>query len=209
MNYLIVEGIMDVAFVKYICLKNSFISSFDDFQKIKNEYLYNNLTIINLGGQDNLLKKLKFLKLGEDRISRIGIIQDADDDFKESKANIENAIEDSRIDKEKIKIFLTPNNKDLGDLEILLLSTIKDNNIIKCFEPYQECLEKNNHIYEKVLNKGQVYAYTMYSQKGENFHKPQNSFMYKYKENYIDTGLWNLSHPNFKPITNFILQIFK
>jgi hypothetical protein len=212
--YLLVEGITDIAFVKYICYQNDITKNFDDFKKKKNYYTFNNLVLINLDGQDNLKKELEYLKDEELEISKIAIIQDADNDFQESLNNINNAIKESKINQEKKlisqdNIFLTPNNKDLGDLETLLLSTIKNNDIVQCFEHYKKCLQKNSKIYEKALNKGQVYAYTMYSQSGKDLHKPQDLFMYKYDKEYRDTKLWNLKKDEFKPIENFVLKILK
>lgn len=208
-KYLLVEGVTDVAFIKYICLVKNIINNFNDFIKTKNEYNFNNLIIVDLGGQDNLNKFLERLKSKEIKISKIGIIQDADNNFEKSKENIENAIQNSKIDKNKIDIFLTPNNQDKGDLETLLLSTIKNNNIIECFDDYKKCLLRNDEIHPKALNKGQVYAYTMYSQKGENLYKTQDSFMYKKKKEYYDTKLWDLEKEEFKPIIKFVENIFE
>lgn len=208
-KYLLVEGVTDVAFIKYICFKNNITKNFNDFEKIKNEYKYKNFIIVDLKGQDNLNKFLISLNKKIVKISQVAIIQDADNDFDRSIENINDAINSSNIDKNKIKYFLTPNNKDTGDLETLLLSTIQSNDIMQCFDEYKECLLKNNSIYSKALNKGQVYAYTMYSQKGENLHKPQDSFMYKLDNKYVDTNLWDLGKDEFKHIIEFVLEIFK
>jgi len=208
-KYLLVEGVTDVAFIKYICFKNNITKNFDDFEKTKNEYKFKDFIIVDLQGQDNLNKFLIRLNEKIVKISQIYIMQDADDDFEISMENINSSIQNSKIDKSVIKTFLTPNNKDLGNLETLLLSTIEDNNIVKCFDGYKECLLENNNIYSKALNKGQVYAYTMYSQKGENLHKPQDSFMYKFDNKYVDSKLWDLNKKEFKPIIAFVLEIFK
>ncbi|MEA3498612.1 MAG: DUF3226 domain-containing protein [Campylobacterota bacterium] len=208
-KYLLVEGVTDVALVKYICYQNGITNKFDDFIKSGNQYKFNDFIIINLKGQDNLENELNYLKDEEVEIEQIFIIQDADDDFSKSLDSIVDVVDKSNIDDSKIKYFLTPNNKDTGDLETLLLSTIQSNDIIQCFGGYKECLLKNNSIYSKALNKGQVYAYTMYSQKGENLHKPQDSFMHKFDTKYVDTNLWDLEKDEFKPIIKFILEIFK
>lgn len=208
-KYLLVEGITDIAFVKYICFQKGITNNFDDFRKSKNQYIFDDLVLINLDGQSNLEKELVYLKDEEIEIYQIGIIQDADDDFEKSIKSIKDAIDKSKIDNNKIEYFLTPNDKDLGDLETMLLSTIPDNNIVKCFEPYKKCLQSNNEIYEKALNKGQVHAYTMYSQAGKDLHKPHNSFMYKFEGKYIDTKLWDLNKKEFQPIISFIEDIFK
>ena len=215
MRFLLVEGVTDVAFVKYICFKNNITKNFNDFKVQKSKiskieiYKSTNLNIINIKGQDNLEYTLnKIIKPTIPKIKSLAIIQDADDDYDKSEMNIKIAITNSKIDESKISYFLTPNNKDNGDLETLLLSTIKDNDIVKCFDSYKKCLEEKEDIHQKALNKGQVYAYTMYSQKGENLHKPHNSFIYKKETNYEDTKLWDLEKKEFQPIIKFIKEIF-
>ncbi|MFT5659428.1 MAG: hypothetical protein ACI9TV_000044 [Sulfurimonas sp.] len=205
-KYLLVEGITDVAFVKYVCLKNNRIENFNDFEKNGKEYTFHNLVIVNMNGQGNLDIELSFLKDQDAKIEKIAIIEDADDDFKKSQEDIELSIKKSKIDSSKINYFLTPNNKDLGNLETLLLSTVQENNIVGCFSDYKKCLLKGHEIYPKALNKGQVYSYTMYSQSGKDLHKPQDSFISKKNE---DTGLWDLTRPEFQVIIKFILESFK
>ena len=209
-KYILVEGITDVAFIKYVCLINGISQKFDDFTKTGNTYKFNNLHIINLNGENNLFKKgLNYLESREAEISKIYIIQDADKIPEDSQNYIEEEIKKSSINRDKIKTFLTPNNKDKGDLETLLLSTIKTNNIVECFNDYKKCLLSKQEVHPKALNKGQVYAYTMYSQKGENLHKPQDSFMFKKDAQFIDTQLWDLEKEEFQPIIKFILEIFQ
>lgn len=216
MRYLLVEGITDVKFIQYVCFKKNITNKFNDFEKQNSKdskidiYKYNDLYIINIKGQDRLkYTLLNILNPLTSKIKKIAIIQDADNDFKKSEIAMTNAIKTSKIDKSKISYFLTPNNKDLGDLETLLLSTIKYNNIVKCFDEYKKCLQEKDTIHPKALNKGQVYAYTMYSQRGENLHKPQHSFMFEKDSTYIDTNLWNIEKEEFKPITDFILEVFQ
>ena len=210
MKYLLLEGITDVAFVKYICCNKDITNNFDDFEKENNEYKYKDLVIVDLQGQDKLEKFLKRLNKKIVKISKIGIIQDADDNFEKSKIDIEDAIKNSKINNANIEYFLTPNNKENGDLETLFISTInKDNSILKCFESYAECLSKKNDVHEKALNKGKVYAYTMYSQSGENLYKPQDSFINKKNKQDQDTKLWDLSQSEFQPFIDFVSKIFK
>lgn len=209
MRYLIVEGVTDVALIKYISLKQGITQKFNDFKQEKEIYRYKDLFIINLAGQGNLKKFLKeSLSSTIHKINKVGIIQDSDDDFKDSLNDVRKAIENAELKKEledkKIEIFLTPNNQDRGDLETLLISTIEDNSIFECFDQYSECLQKDNEIYPKAINKGKVHAYTMYSQKGENLYKPMQSFIHKDE----DTSLWNIEHPNFKPIIDFVVKVF-
>jgi len=218
MKYLIVEGITDVALVKYICFKNNITTKFNEFQLLKSkdsqieiyEIRDKNIYIINTKGEKKLKFALEILKPEERDIDKIGIIQDSDKDFQKSKENIEKAIEDSNIDKAKIEIFLTPNNKDLGDLETLLLSTLDKENIpqLQCFQDYKSCLNEHINIDTKAIDKGELYSYTMFSKDGKDYFTPQNSFMYKKNKKYYDTELWNLEKSEFYPIINFISRIF-
>ena len=209
-HYLLVEGVTDVSLVEYICHTKLNID-FSDFKKKKggakvDTYEYKDFAIIDLKGQNNLLYVLTDIIFPEQqKVKTIGIIQDADDDFNASEQLIKQAILSSKIPSGKIQYFLTPNNQDTGDLETLLLSTIaKSNKIIDCFDDYKTCLEKHQTVHQKALNKGQVYAYTMYSQAGANLYKPQDSFIYDNQ----DTGLWDLNNKKFKPIIDFVLDIF-
>jgi hypothetical protein len=211
MRYLIVEGITDVAFIKYICLKEEIIEKFNDFKQ-KNEQIYkfNDLTIINIQGQNNLEKALSIIQQDIGEIKKIGIIQDADNNFVESKENIEIAINNSKIDKNKISYFLTPNNADVGNLETLLLSTLETNEIpqLKCFTDYKNCLGKNLDLATKAMDKAELYSYTMFFENGKNRYTPQNSFMYKKNKKYLDIGLWNINKIEFKQFIDFIKTVF-
>lgn len=229
MRYLIVEGITDVSLVKYICVQKKITDKFNEFELQKSRIkvdekreveieLYvnsiKNLTIINATGQNNLEIILReIIRPMEIKVDRVGIIQDADNDFSLSLDTIKNAIDNSGIDEHKINreqdIFLMPDNKNIGDLETLLLSTIEGTTIVNCFDSYKQCLQSDQEIHPKALNKGQVYAYTMYSQSGKNLYKPQDSFMHKKNKKYQDTGLWDINKDEFKPIVDFVVNTFK
>lgn len=212
MKYLLVEGITDVSLIKYICLKNRLTSSYNDFKKLKSDsrvdtYRFGEIYIIDLKGQTNLEYVVQeILSPLDSKIKEIGIIQDADNSFESSKVYIENIINNSSIDKVKFSYFLTPNNQENGNLETLLLSTINVNNtILSCFDNYKGCLLKDNAIFPKALDKGKLYAYTMYSQSGQNLYKPHDSFI----NEETDTNLWDISHPNFKQLIKFIVDLLK
>ena len=209
-RYLLVEGITDVALVKYICVKNDITEMFNDFKENKNYHVFNNLVIVNLEGQDKLKFELNFLKTEETNISKIGILQDADTNFQESLNAIELEIENSHIDKLKIECFLTPNNEDLGDLEILLLSTLDKETIpqLQCFQTYKDCLAADIDITTKAMDKAELHAYTIFAKDGKKIYTPKDSFMYKPNKRYNDTGLWDLSKDEFRPLIEFVKSIF-
>jgi competence CoiA-like predicted nuclease len=186
MKYLLVEGITDVALIKYICVKNGITTKFNDFKS-----------------------EAHLIKPNEIKIDKLAVIQDADSDFEASKEKINQAIKEAKITKE-VEIFLTPNNQDIGDLETLLLSTLEQNQIpqLVCFEDYENCLTKHIDVSTKAMDKARVYSYTMFAKEGKDNYTPQNSFMHKKNKKYQDTNLWDIEHPNFQPLVDFVIQIF-
>jgi len=209
-RYLLVEGITDVALVKYICVVNGICENFNDFKQNKNHYEFNDLVIVNLEGQNRLKFELDFLKTEEKNISKIGILQDADTNFDESLDAIKLDVENSQIELSKIECFLTPNHKDLGDLETLLLSTLDKEKIpqLKCFQAYKDCLDKHIDTTTKAMDKAELHAYTMFARDGKKTYTPKDSFMYKPNKRYNDTGLWDLSKDEFQPLIEFVKSIF-
>lgn len=209
-KYLLVEGITDVALVKYICVVNGICENFNDFKQNKNYYEFNNLVIVNLEGQNKLKFELDFLKTEEKNILKIGILQDADTNFENSLDAIKLDIKNSQIEPSKIECFLTPNHKDLGDLETLLLSTLDKENIpqLKCFQTYKDCLDEHIDTTTKAMDKAELHAYTMFAKNGKKTYTPKDSFMYKPNKRYNDTGLWDLSKDEFQPLIAFVKSIF-
>ena len=219
MKVVLVEGITDVNLVRYIYAQIDEKFDFYDFvppkrgSKSKVVTFENkrnrNFKIINLKGQDNLLFALQeILKPDEKNIQKIAIISDADRDFELSKQAVIKAIEDSKIDKDKFSIFLTPNNSDLGNLETLLLSSLKKDTIpqLQCFQEYKKCLtEEIESIEKRAIDKHEVEAYIKFSKKPRNRNQAQFSFV----DEKGDTGLWDLSNEEFKVIIEFVESIFK
>jgi len=219
MKIILVEGITDLNLVRYIYSKIDDKYNFDDFVAPRGRTSskvvtfenkkYKKLQIINLKGQDNLKDILKtILKPREAIIHKIGIITDADSDFEKSKDDIINAISFSEIEPKKISYFLTPNNKDLGNLETLLLSSLDKTTIpqLQCFQEYKQCLSKSiPDIEKRAIDKHEVEAYIKFAQKPRNRNQAQFSFI----DNSGDTGLWDLSKNEFMPIIRFVELIFK
>ena len=214
MRVLLVEGITDVNLVRYIYSQIDDKFDFYDFEAPKKgtkskvvtfkNRKYHNLQIINLKGQNNLLFALEeLLKPVEETLEKIAIISDADNNFQTSKEIVEKAIKDSKINKSKFALFLTPNNKDIGNLETLLLSSLDKESIpqLKCFLSYKECLKKEiKDIEKRAIDKHEVEAYIKFSKKPRNRNQAQFSFI----DENGDSGLWDLSKDKFEPIKKFI-----
>jgi hypothetical protein len=218
MKIILVEGITDVNLIRYIYSKISSKYHFDDFVAPRGRAnlkivtfenrKHNKFQIINLKGQDNLKDTLKLiLKPREAIISQIGILIDADQNFQQSENEVREAISFSTIDTKKISYFLTPNNRDLGNLETLLLSSLDKRDIpqLQCFDKYKRCLTQSiPNIEKRAIDKHEVEAYIKFSQKPRNRNQAQFSFI----DNNGDTGLWDLSKKEFKPLIGFVKSIF-
>ena len=218
MKIILVEGITDVNLVRYIYCKMSAQYHFDDFVAPRGgtsskvvtfeNKKHPKLQIINLKGQDNLEFTLKtILKPREVEVDKIGIIVDADRDFQQSEDRVKEAISSSAIDTKKMSYFLTPDNKNMGNLETLLLSSLNTTEIpqLQCFGAYKECLtETIPDIEKRAIDKHEVEAYIKFSQKPRNRNQAQFSFV----DDKGDTGLWDLSKKEFQPLIGFVQSIF-
>jgi len=135
MVYIIVEGITDKALVKNILS--------DKIEKTDFKFL-------GLKGDGSVTKILKELTQHDLSSNTYFAIIDADDSFETRKTEMEVLTATNNI-----PFYIFPNHQDDGDLETLLLSHIEeDNKIIKCFDGYKECIEKD------IDNKAKLYAYT-------------------------------------------------
>jgi len=132
MVYFIVEGQTDKALIQNI-LK--------DERKFK---------FLGLKGDGSVIKEIENLNDKDLSENKYFAIVDADKSFTTRNKQMISLKEDKGVD-----FYIFPNHKDDGDLETLLLSKInKENKIIKCFDNYKKCLEKD------INNKAKLYAYT-------------------------------------------------
>ncbi len=179
-KYLLVEGKSDLAFVEYIC-------------EISGIVLGENMSIVDMQGKGGLARTLASLEPELARGESIAVILDADKSFGSSKKETEKIISDRSVD-----FFLAPNHSDPGNLETLLLSTVDENDVILCFDEYIECLEEKGFNTYTVDNKAKLYAYTKLT-----FDKtPEKSFDSNERH-------WDLGHPKFSAINEFVISFFK
>lgn len=109
-----------------------------DFLELYCKYLNIDACIYVADGKDNLKNRVNLIKDNKNYL----IIFDADEDYKNSKANIENQINQMNIPKQNYEIFLLPNNKDSGNLETLIEKIALYKEVLNCFEGYEECISK-------------------------------------------------------------------
>ncbi len=135
MVYIIVEGQTDKALVKNILTPK--------LEKTDFEFL-------GLNGIDSVKKTIENLEeLGLSQHSYFAIV-DADTSFTTRKEEME-----ALTTTNQVPFYIFPNHRDNGDLETLLLSLVnEENKIIKCFDTYVTCVDKD------INNKAKLYAYT-------------------------------------------------
>ncbi|RDU72430.1 hypothetical protein CQA66_05050 [Helicobacter aurati] len=143
--------------------------------------------------------KLKSVETEIRKHEQIKIIFDADTDFEDSKSNIIKQLEDMGSNfSSKCEIFLMPNNKDNGTLEILLENIAKEKVLLTCFDNYKECLkklQKDNQNIKLPAKKSKIYAY---------FH----SFGFKngIKDFKINGDMLDCQSNYLQPLKNFLLD---
>ena len=165
-----------------------------DFLELYCKYLNIDARIYVADGKDNLKNRVNLVKDNKNYL----IIFDADEDYKNSKANIENQINQMNIPKQNYEIFLLPNNKDNGNLETLIEKIARYKEVLKCFESYEKCITGlGNDNIKLPTKKDKVFAY-MQSFGFKNSIKPKEfdlspyvDFEDKYLEDLKDFLLYN------------------
>ena len=97
-------------------------------------------------------------------------------------------------------IFLFPNNKDTGNLEILLEKIAKYKDVLNCFDSYENCingLKKNNPNINTPAKKSKVYAYM-------HIFGFKNSI--KKTEKFDLTPYVNFDDPYLDPLRDFLIK---
>lgn len=127
-----------------------------DFLELYCKYLNIEVHIDVVDGKDNLINRVNLVKANKNYL----IIFDADNDYNNSKDNIENQINQMNISNENYDIFLLPNNKDNGNLETLIEKIARYKEVLKCFESYEKCITGlGNDNIKLPTKKDKVFAY--------------------------------------------------
>ncbi|MCX2716349.1 hypothetical protein OQH61_01160 [Helicobacter sp. MIT 21-1697] len=186
MTLFVVEGKSDKVFLEqYIHYKN-FPSEY--------EIIVNNSNQLQNANLQKIKKAL-------DNNYRVCIIFDADLDYNQTRQEIENKIIGLE-DKNKVKIFLFPDNKSKGNLETLLVQIAKYKEIIECFEKYVECIKSQSKEFADNINKkSKMYAY----REASGLEKIIKSNEYTMHEN-IFSQYFNFNSSYLQPLHSFIFN---
>jgi len=142
-----VEGVADFKFIQ------DYIRHLFDVKLVKDR-------IIEIGGcnKELLAKSALAFRENADKGGTNLLIFDADDNFEEKLNEIKTARAELELE---FEIFLFPNHELVGDLEVLLYNIVSDKHkaLVKCWEQYENCLEKQEHTYTLPARKTKIYAY--------------------------------------------------
>lgn len=140
---------------------------------------------------------------------KILIIFDADNNYEESKQNIEKQLKELGVKEEEknYDIFLMPNNKDKGTLEDLFEKIAKCKDVLKCFDKYCKCItivqkksmqEKESIEVQIQLSRKKTKIYAYFEALG--------CIKKKGKKFKIDDRFFDLENEYLKPLKNFLKQ---
>ena len=163
------------------------------------------LQVIEVGGEHSFapnLRNLPSYEKFEDVIS-IGIVRDADKNFKAKMASIQDALRQAKLpvptthlkpaEKPQISIFIMPNNSDNGALENLCMETVADDPAIRCVDDYFNCLQALKNKSHPNIYKARVQAYLACKDEGD-IHMGTAS----------ELGYWNFASPALDSLKQFL-----
>lgn len=169
--------------------------------------------IIPAGGYTNLCLMDQQFKESSDNGGTNLVIFDADfpqtgnGGYVARKKYIEEKMKELSIDGE---VFLFPNNKDDGDLELMLEHIINEDHrgLLKCFDKYESCVggyrdDRGNPKYVTPNRKAKIYAYIEAFKKSG---KEKEQFK-KGKFFFNDSKYWNLEAEYLGPLKIFLQKV--
>ncbi len=125
------------------------------------------------------------------------IILDADADFKGREREVS---ADFAAYKIPIRLFLFPDNLNVGNIETLLAGIATDRKLMDCFLEYEKCVA----LYPKKLNDSRIYSYldmllldNWKDEKGKDLRREEF-------RNYRNKNHWDLKHTDLNPLKEFL-----
>lgn len=165
-----------------------------------------NVQVIDTGGRDKFKKDFLTLKNtpGFNKVTSLGIIQDADDNAQDRFDSICSTLEKCSLpapdqmasftsETPKVGIFILPDCQSEGMLESLCLSTIKSKNkVLKCIDDFIQCLEQK----PKNIDKARCRAFLSAMQEDT----PSLGVA-------AQKGYWNFDSDKLKPLLDFLSNL--
>lgn len=115
----------------------------------------NDVQVAGIGGKTKIRPNLKTLKTTDpffDRVTSLGIIRDADDDYNDAFISVQNALKAANLPcpkkpliptktSPKVTVMILPPGASRGALEDICLGSVKDDPAISCVDDYFGCLD--------------------------------------------------------------------
>jgi hypothetical protein len=159
--------------------------------------------VIDTEGKDKIFSEEKFIKNLIPRSKRVEdknfIIFDLDDNddttYKASFHTKFNGINPA-INIDNIFLF----NRDFEELLLSIMIEKKRDEILSCFEDYQECVSGKGYLptADKDIRKAQVFTYLEALGEATHFNN----------RTYTDSTIWDIDSPNLAPLKTFIESLF-
>lgn len=177
------------------------------FNKLLDKLNILDVQIIGMEGKNNFKKGFEYIQdlPGFNVVKRLAIILDADKNYQSTKQSvIANTSKALKVSKDplifsssnpSVAYFIMPNNKDKGMLETLCIASQKNSPEIKQVDKFISEVDSDNMIKEKPKNKDKAKAQAYLSI----MPKIACGMAYGIVKNY-----WNLEHPDFQKLINFL-----
>jgi hypothetical protein len=178
------------------------------FESIFRKKNISDIQIIPSGGVNNFKRIFKAITLtrGFDEVLSIGIVQDADNDFKARFDSICHTLTVSKLTAPtktieftdslpRIGIYIMPDCKSEGMLETLCIDSVKKTKEMKCVNLYFDCLKQYDiEIPNLPKSRAQVYL-------------SSKNPLVKSVGIAANKGIWDFDSNGFKKLIDFIHQI--
>jgi len=182
--------------------EQGFFEQIIDFQNLVG------IQVLPVGGKEKIQKEIKAIRKtpGFEKVTDIGIIRDADDNWENAFKSVCGALKAAGLPvptkpMEKttkapfVQLMILPNNHDPGELEDVCLEAI-DERSLNCVNEFLNCM-KNIHEYEsKKSSISKIYAYLACKR------NPRLRLGESAKKKY-----WDMNNQAFTEITKFLKSI--
>lgn len=204
---MVVEGIADIVFMKdfievhYGYTLNSKIknSQIVEIELTKGDDIIIIYQLFGKNPDNNIIKNLQ-QRINSFSATAILCIFDSDNDFVIAKSNLKSIFDfDTNISENNFYLF--PNNRDLGDLEVLLEKVVVNENIMVCWKNFEECIIASNDSLTIPARKSKIHTYLEVLNPDNDFGKKNCK---EINRDYKDKTKWKLNDTNIIEINNLL-----
>ena len=185
--------------------EESFFEAFIEYLKLD----LDSVDIFCVEGKNNFKNHIPvlFKNAGMDKVKKIAIIRDADENAKSALESIANVLMKVGVKKSKrdeyifngrkVFIYIMPDNKNKGMLETLCLKSVKNNPVMTCVNKFERCLK---HINTNPKNMEKTKSLVFLAAMPEDVHSVGIG---------AKKGYWDFSAKEFESLKKFIKKLIK